>query len=55
MVDGDAIDGDKCVLGPLTKGSGEVKDVFDGGWLRVDAVCGWNKWETVGCEDVDVV
>ena len=54
VVDGDTIDGNKCVLGPLTIGSGEVKDVFDGGWVGVLVVDGRDLREAVRCKDVDV-
>ena len=54
VVDGDTIDGNKCVLGPLTKGSGEVEDVFDGGWVRVLVVDGRDPREAVRSKDVDV-
>ena len=54
VVDGDAIDGNKCILGPLTKGSGEVEDVFDGGWVRVLVVDGRDLREAVRSKDVDV-
>ena len=55
IINGNAAIGDQCVSGGFSKRPGKVKDVFDGGWLRVDVVCGWNKWETVGCENVDVM
>ena len=54
VVDGDTIDGNKCVFGPMTIGSGEVKDVFDGGWVRVLVVDGRDLREAVGSKDVDV-
>ena len=54
IVDGDAVDGDKRVLGPFSKRSGEVEDVFNGGWLRIDVVDGRDRGETIGSENVDV-
>ena len=54
VVDGDTIDGNKCVLGPLTKGSGEVEDVFDGGWVGVVMVDRGDLWKAVGGLNVDV-
>ena len=54
VVDGDTIDGNKCILGTLTKGSGEVEDVFDGGWVRVLVVDGRDLREAVRSKDVDV-
>ena len=54
VVDGDTIDGNKCVLGPLTIGSGEVKDVSDGGWVTVLVVDGRDPREAVRSKDVDV-
>ena len=50
----ETVDGNKCVLGPLTKGSGEVEDVFDGGWVRVLVVDGGDLREAVRSKDVDV-
>ena len=32
VVDGNAVDGDEHAPGSFTKGAGEVKYVFDGGW-----------------------
>ena len=33
VVDGNSVYGDECVFRPLSKGSSEVEDVFDCGWL----------------------
>ena len=54
VIDGDTIDGNKCVLGPFPKRSSEVEDVFDGGWLRIDVMDGRDRGETIGSENVDV-
>ena len=54
MIDGDAINGDECVPGGFTKWSGEVKNVFDCGWLMVSVVGGRERRETFRCENVDV-
>ena len=54
IVDGDAVDGDQRVLGPFSKRSGEVEDVLNCGWLRIDVVDGRDRWETIGSENVDV-
>ena len=54
IVDGDAVDGDKRVLGSFSKRSGEVEDVFNSGWLRIDVVYGRDRRETIGSENVDV-
>ncbi len=55
MVAGAAINGDECVPGEFAKWSGEVKNVFDCGWLLVDVVNGRERGETFRCEDVYVV
>ena len=54
VVDGDAVDGDQRVLGSFSKRSGEVENVFHGGWLRIDVVYGRDRRETIGSENVDV-
>ena len=54
IIDGDAVDGDQRVLGPFAKRSGEVEDVFNGVWLRIDVVDGRDQREAVRSEDVDV-
>ena len=54
IVDGDAVDGDQRVLGSFSKRSGEVEDVFNSGWLRIDVVDGRDRRETIGSENVDV-
>ena len=54
IVDGDAVDGDQRVLGSFSKRSGEVENVFDSGWLRIDVVYGRDRRETIGSENVDV-
>ena len=54
IIDGDAVDGDQRVLGSFSKRSGEVEDVFNGGWLRIDVVDGRDRGETIGSENVDV-
>ncbi len=54
IIDRDAVDGDQRVLGSFSKRSGEVEDVFNGGWLRIDVVDGSDRGEAIGSEDVDV-
>ena len=54
IINGDTVDGHKRVLGPFSKMSSEVEDVFNGGWLRVDVVDGRDQREAVRSEDVDV-
>ena len=54
IIDGDAVDGDQRVLGSFSKRSGEVEDVFNGGWLRIDVVDGRDRGDAIGSEDVDV-
>ena len=54
MVDGDAVDGDKCVFGSLPKRAREVEDVFDSGWVGVVMVDRRDLWKAVGGLNVDV-
>ena len=54
IVDGDAVDGDQRVLGSFSKRYGEVEDVFNSRWLRINVVDGRDRRETIGSENVDV-
>ena len=54
MIDGDAVDGDKCVFGSLPKRSRKVEDVFDSGWVGVVMVDRRDVWKAVGGLNVDV-
>ena len=54
MVDGDAVDSDKCVFGSLPKRTREVEDVLDGGWNGVIMVDRGDLWKTVRGLYVDV-
>ena len=54
MVDGDAVDSDKCVFGSLPKRTREVEDVLDGGWTGVVMVDREDLWKAVRGLYVDV-
>ena len=53
MVDGDAVDGDKCVFGSLPKRAREVEDVFDSGWVGVVVAGGWDLRKAIWSLDVE--
>ena len=54
MVDGDAIDRNKCTFGSSPKRACEIKNVFDSGWVGVVLAYGRGLWEAVGSLNVDM-
>ena len=53
MVDGDAVDCDKCALGPSPKRACVIEDVFECGWVGVVVAGGWDLRKAIWSLDVE--
>ena len=53
MVDGNAVDCDKCALGLLPKRASVVEDVFNCGWVGVVVAGGWDLRKAIWSLDVE--